>query len=108
MKGSTGVSMQGQIIDTKKKSKEQKRKYYKKVATKKKLAEVCLECESNQEGFCNKYKGWCSKVNYRCNGYEMSFSEYKYQEQLKQQRNRRNKRKSKTKKLKQKKNKVSD
>lgn len=40
----------------------------KKDAQKKKRAKVCIDCESNQEGYCIKHKAWCGKVNYICLG----------------------------------------
>lgn len=43
-------------------------KILKKDYQKKKRAKTCIDCESNQEGYCNKHKNWCGKVNYICLG----------------------------------------
>ena len=76
----SGVSMGGTIEHTR---SEKTRKFIRHIdSVKKKNAKVCLKCESNKEGFCEKHKGWCNKVNYICNGFEMS-----YQEKIQQNKN---------------------
>lgn len=69
----TGMSMNGKIEYTR--TLETKKFIRKKDNIKKKNAKVCLDCSDNKEGFCEKYRAWCSKVNYRCNGYNMSYDE---------------------------------
>jgi hypothetical protein len=51
-------------------------KILKKDYQKKKRAKTCIGCESNQEGYCNKHKNWCGKVNYICLGIKNPY-EYK-------------------------------
>lgn len=80
-KGSVGVST-STIIYTKNKYRKQKDNL------KKKNAKVCLNCESNKEGWCEKYKGWCNRVNYICNGEEMSFQEKQHLEFCKREEKR--------------------
>lgn len=41
-----------------------------------KRATICIECESNNEGYCNKHSAWCGKVNYLCLGIKNPY-EYK-------------------------------
>ena len=43
-----------------------KEDYYNKANLKKKKAKVCLNCEFNKEGWCEKHKDWCRKVNSSC------------------------------------------
>ena len=62
----TGVSMGGSIEYTR--SKKTKSFIAKKDGQKNKRAKVCLNCVDNKEGFCSKFKNWCSKVNYICAG----------------------------------------
>ena len=70
----TGTSMGGQIEYTR--SNKTKKFINNVERVKKQNAKVCLECEHNEEGFCTKYKSWCNKVNHRCNGYDMSYSQH--------------------------------
>lgn len=62
------------------KQKIEKKKRYattkKKDNQKLKRAKVCIDCEKNNEGFCNKYREWCFKVNYICLGIKNPY-EYK-------------------------------
>ena len=39
---------------------------YKKSAGRKRRAKICVNCESNKEGWCLKFSEWCGKVNYIC------------------------------------------
>lgn len=64
---------------------------------KKKNAKVCLKCESNKDGFCEKHKGWCNKVNYICNGFEMSYQEKIQQNKIKKETKKSNKKSKKQK-----------
>lgn len=69
----SGVSMGGTIEYTR---SENTKNFIRRIDNaKKKNAKVCLNCESNKEGFCDKHKGWCNKVNYICNGFEMSYQD---------------------------------
>lgn len=69
----SGVSMGGTIEYTR---SDKTKKFIRHIDNvKKKNAKVCLECENNKEGFCDKFKGWCNKVNYKCNGFEMSYQD---------------------------------
>lgn len=78
----TGTSMCGSIEYTHIGSKK---KFLNKIENiKKENAKVCLNCKSNIDGYCRKHNGWCGKVNYICNGYDMSYAD-------KLQENRRNK-----------------
>jgi len=43
-----------------------KSKLKKKDYLKRKRAKICLNCSSNKDGYCFKYKNWCSRVNYIC------------------------------------------
>lgn len=55
---------------------KEKQKFINKIErVKKQSAKVCIECEYNNEGYCAKHKGWCSKVNYICNGESISYQE---------------------------------
>ena len=100
MSKKTGVSMNGEIEYTR---SEKTKKFIRKIDNiKKKNSKICLECENNKEGYCQKFKSWCGKVNYKCNGYDMS-----YQDRL--QENKFNHRLKKEKKLnKQKKKKANN
>lgn len=62
----TGVSMGGTIEYTR--SEKTKKFIQKKDIQKKKRAKNCINCEDNKEGYCNKHKNWCGKVNYICLG----------------------------------------
>lgn len=64
-RGSVGAST-SIIIDTR--SEEQKNAYQKKGRQKNKRAKTCMNCPDNEEGFCKKYKEWCTQVNYICTG----------------------------------------
>lgn len=44
------------------------KKAHKKSALRQKRSKVCLDCSSNQEGYCKKHNGWCGRVNYICLG----------------------------------------
>ena len=84
----TGISMCGSIEYIR---KGNRKKFIDKIEkVKKQNAKICLECKSNKEGYCNKHKGWCGKVNYICNGYDQSYSdklqENKYKKELKRNR----------------------
>lgn len=69
----TGTSMGGTIEYTRTKKKQQ---FINKIDTvKKKSAKVCIGCEHNKEGYCNKFKGWCGKKNYICNGQSISYQD---------------------------------
>lgn len=68
----TGTSMGG-IINTR--SKKHYAITQKKDNQKIKRAKICIECKNNQEGYCNKHKNWCGKVNYICLGIK---NPYKY------------------------------
>lgn len=70
----TGTSMGGALINTR--SKEHYAITKKKDNQKIKRAKSCIDCESNQEGYCNKHKNWCGKVNYICLGIKNPY-EYK-------------------------------
>ena len=63
MKMKTGTSMSS-IINTR--SKEHYAIMKKKDTQKRKRAKVCIDCKNNNDGFCNKHKNWCGKVNYIC------------------------------------------
>ena len=79
----SGVSMGGTIEYTR---SDKTKKFIRHIdSVKKKNAKVCLDCESNKEGFCEKFKGWCSKVNYKCNGFEMSYQDKLQQDKFKHQ-----------------------
>ena len=98
----SGVSMGGTIEHTR---SEKTKKFIRHIdSVKKKNAKVCVKCESNKEGFCEKHKGWCNKVNYICNGFEMSYQEKIQQNKIKKEIKKSNKKtkKQKTKKPKQK------
>lgn len=69
----TGTSMSG-VINTR--SKKHYAITQKKDNQKIKRAKICIECKSNQEGYCNKHKNWCGKVNYICLGIKDPY-EYK-------------------------------
>jgi hypothetical protein len=71
----TGTSMGGKIIRTRR-SKKNYAVIQKKNSQKIKRAKICIECESNTEGYCNKHKEWCFKVNYICLGAKNPY-EYK-------------------------------
>lgn len=90
-----GISMGGTIEYTR--SDKTKQFIIRKDNIKKRNAKVCIDCESNKEGYWNKFNGWCSKVNYRCNGYEKSYDEKLQQERLKHKSNQENKLKQKKK-----------
>lgn len=76
-----GVSMGGTIEYTRTKKKQQ---FINKIdRVKKKDAKVCVECEDNREGYCNRFKGWCSRVNYHCNGKTISYQEKLQQDKIK-------------------------
>lgn len=64
MKMKTGTSM-GTIIVTKK-AVDKKVILQKKSNARKKRAEICINCSDNKEGYCNKHKSWCGRVNYIC------------------------------------------
>lgn len=49
---------------------------FKKSASRQKRAKVCIDCSSNKDGYCNKHKAWCGKVNYICLGIKNPY-EYK-------------------------------
>lgn len=91
-----GTSMGGRIEYTK--SDKTKQFIRHKDNIKKRNAKVCIDCESNKEGYCNKFNAWCSKVNYRCNGYEMSYDEKLQLERLKSKAKKEKKTKEKIKK----------
>lgn len=65
------------------KKKKKKFKIYRKTAEKilnrekKERAKICLNCNYNYEGYCNKFKAWGFKVNYICNGTKNPY-EYKF------------------------------
>lgn len=62
----SGVSMGGSIEYTR--SKKTKQFIEKKDNQKKKRSQICIDCKDNKEGYCNKHKNWCGKVNYICLG----------------------------------------
>ena len=66
--------MGGTLINTR--SKKHYAITQKKDNQKIKRAKICIGCESNQEGYCNKHKEWCFKVNYICLGVKNPY-EYK-------------------------------
>lgn len=70
----TGTSM-GSITVTKK-AKDARIIKYKKAQARTNRAEICLECKDNAEGWCNKHKAWCGRVNYICLGIKDPY-EYK-------------------------------
>ena len=74
IKQKTGTSM-GSIVITKKAIDKHKINI-KKSNARNKRATICIECESNAEGYCNKYSAWCGKVNYLCLGIKNPY-EYK-------------------------------
>lgn len=66
--------MGGALINTR--SKKHYAITQKKDNQKVKRAKICIGCKSNQEGYCNKHKEWCFKVNYICLGIKDPY-EYK-------------------------------
>ena len=96
----SGVSMGGTIEHTRSKRTKQFIRHIDNF--KKKNSKVCLNCESNKEGYCDKYKGWCGKVNYHCNGFEMSYQEKIQQDKIKKtlRKERQNKKKLESRKSK--------
>lgn len=66
MKISSGVSMGSKVKNTKGKEYYANRK--KKDKEKLERAKICIDCVKNNEGFCNKHREWCFKVNYICLG----------------------------------------
>ena len=84
-----GVSMGGTIEYTR---SENTKNFIRRIDNiKKRNAKVCLNCESNKEGFCDKHKGWCNKVNYICNGFEMSYQDKINKSRSKKNTNKKNK-----------------
>lgn len=63
-----------------------KRKLQRKDYYKKKRSKICINCESNKEGYCSKHKAWCNKVNYICLGVRNP-EEYKIPKNKKQIKN---------------------
>lgn len=61
----TGTSM-SMIINTRR--KKDKEYFQRRYIENKKRAKICLECESNKEGFCKKHTEWCNMVNWICLG----------------------------------------
>lgn len=85
--------MGGSIIYTRTRKKQQ---FINKIdRIKKKYAKVCIGCEDNREGYCDKFKGWCSKVNYHCNGETISYEEQIQKNKIKYKSKKSNKKKSK-------------
>lgn len=70
----TGISMGGRIIKTRNKKHHAiaKKEDDKKIER----GKICIECNYYNEGFCNKHKAWCIKVNYICLGIKNPY-EYK-------------------------------
>lgn len=62
----TGTSMSNVVVT--KKAIDKKKIEIKKSNERKKRAAICLECQSNKEGYCEKYSAWCGRVNYICLG----------------------------------------
>lgn len=110
MSKKTGISMGGTIEYTRSKKTKSFIRHIDNI--KKKNSKVCLNCENNKEGYCDKYKGWCGKVNYHCNGYKMSYQDKlqqdKFDRELKKEQQKKNKSKSKKSKTKKPKTKKSD
>lgn len=69
-----GTSMGGVIVT--KKAIDKRRIELKKSNARKKRATICIECEHNNEGYCNKHLSWCGRVNYICLGIKNPY-EYK-------------------------------
>lgn len=86
----TGTSM-GRIIITSK-AIDKRKIQIKKSKERKERAKICLNCKSNEEGFCKKYSSWCGRVNYICLGIKNPY-EYKMP-----QSNNKNSKKNKKKK----------
>lgn len=62
MSNKTGTSISSIVItkkftDKKKKSEDRKRN-----------AEACSKCRSNDKGYCMEYSSWCAEVVYKCLG----------------------------------------
>lgn len=56
--------------------KKRKEIQIKKSNARSKRAKICVDCESNEEGFCKKHNAWCGRVNYICLGIKNPY-EYK-------------------------------
>lgn len=69
----TGVNT-GTIINTR--SKKHYRITKKKDEQKKNRAEICIKCRYNREGWCQKHRNWCGKVNYICAGTKDPYSKF--------------------------------
>lgn len=52
------------------------KKVVKKSTLRQKRAKICIKCESNNEGFCEKHHAWCGRANYICLGIKNPY-EYK-------------------------------
>ncbi|BAB80802.1 hypothetical protein P5F52_04485 [Clostridium perfringens] len=48
----------------------------KKDRQKKSRAEICIECNNNEDGWCKKHKNWCGKVNYICLGVKDPYAKF--------------------------------
>ncbi|MGL5767611.1 MAG: hypothetical protein ACRCX8_18415 [Sarcina sp.] len=69
----SGVSM-GRIKKTRSKKDTEFFRHINNI--KKKNAKICQKCESNKEGYCEKHKAWCNKVNYICNGFDSHYYDH--------------------------------
>lgn len=58
---------------------------FKKSELRQKRAKVCIDCSSNEDGYCKKHNGWCGRVNYICLGIKNPY-EYKPPKAVKKDR----------------------
>lgn len=58
------------------KAKEKRRILRIKSSKRQKRAAICINCNYNNEGYCNKHSAWCGRVNYICLGIKDPY-EYK-------------------------------
>lgn len=93
----TGTSMSTIIVT--KKAEDKKIIEYKKAQARTNRAKICLECKDNADGWCNKHKSWCGRVNYICldikNPYEYKMPKPKLSKQNSKQRRTKSKKKRK-------------
>lgn len=57
-----GKNQTVKVISSKKERKEERYKDN----LKNKNSKQCIKCESNQEGYCNEFKMWCSRARIEC------------------------------------------
>ncbi|GAA0695914.1 MULTISPECIES: hypothetical protein [Clostridium] len=87
----TGTSMSNIIVT--KKATDKRMIEIKKSNARKKRAAICIECESNNDGYCKKYSEWCGRVNYICLGIKDPY-EYKIPKPKKSSQGKKKKKRS--------------